>query len=64
MKVAQTVYHGDYEGLPAAWSEFDAWIKAQGHSPAPDLWECYAVGPESSPDPATWRTELSRPLTD
>ena len=63
-KVARTVYHGPYEGLGAAWGEFDAWIVANGHTPAPDLWECYVAGPESNPDPATWRTELNRPLTD
>lgn len=60
--VARTVYHGPYEGLPAAWGEFMAWIAAQGHTPAPDLWERYVAGPESSPDPAVWRTELNRPL--
>jgi effector-binding domain-containing protein len=61
-KVARTVYRGPYEGLGAAWGEFGAWIKANGHEPAPDLWECYVSGPESSPDPATWRTELNRRL--
>lgn len=61
-RVARTVYHGPYEGLGAAWGEFCAWIAAAGHTPAPDLWECYVAGPESSPDPATWRTELNRPL--
>jgi effector-binding domain-containing protein len=60
--VARTVYRGDYEGLGPAWGEFDAWIKTSGHTPAPDLWECYLAGPESNPDPATWRTELNRPL--
>jgi len=63
MKVARTVFHGDYEGLGAAWGEFDAWIVANGHTPAADLWECYVAGPESDPDPATWRTELNRSLT-
>jgi effector-binding domain-containing protein len=63
-KVARTVYHGEYEGLGAAWGEFMAWIAANGHTPGPDLWECYVTGPESSPDPSTWRTELNRPLTD
>lgn len=61
-RVARTVYHGPYEGLPSAWAEFDAWIAAEGHKPGPDLWECYAVGPESNADPTTWRTELIRPL--
>jgi effector-binding domain-containing protein len=61
--VARTVYHGEYEGLGPAWAEFDSWITAQGHTPGPDLWECYLAGPESNLDPATWRTELNRPLT-
>jgi effector-binding domain-containing protein len=60
--VARTIYHGGYEGLPAAWGEFMGWMTAQGHRPAPDLWECYVTGPHSGPDPATWRTELYRPL--
>jgi len=63
MKVARTVFHGNYEGLGAAWGEFGTWIAAEGHTPGADLWECYVAGPESSPDPATWRTELNRPLT-
>lgn len=60
--VARTVYHGPYEGLPAAWEEFMAWVAAEGHTPGPDLWEVYQVGPESSGDPSAWRTELNRPL--
>lgn len=60
--VASTVYHGGYEGLGTAWGEFEAWIGANGHTPAADLWESYESGPESSPDPANWRTALNRPL--
>ena len=61
-KVARTVYRGPYEGLGAAWGEFNAWIAAKGFTPGPDLWEIYVAGPESSPDPSAWRTELNRPL--
>ena len=61
-KVVRTVYHGPYEGLGSAWGELDAWIAANGLTPRPNLWECYAVGPEHSADPADWRTELNRPL--
>lgn len=60
--VARTVFCGNYDGLGAAWGEFLEWIKAGGHGAAPDLWEVYAKGPESSPDPANWRTELNKPL--
>ena len=62
VKVARTVYHGGYEGLGSAWGEFMGWIAENGHTPAPNLWECYVAGPESSPNPADWRTELNRPL--
>jgi effector-binding domain-containing protein len=61
-RVARTVYHGGYEGLGGAWAEFDAWLAAEGHTPAPNLWESFVAGPESNSDPATWRTELNRPL--
>ena len=63
MRVARAVYRGPYEGLGAAWGEFNAWIAAKGHKPGPNFWEVYVAGPESSPDPATFRTQLNRPLT-
>ena len=63
MKVARSVYHGPYEGLADAWPEFLDWIAANGHTPASDFYECYLAGPESSPDPANWRTEFTKQLT-
>ena len=62
LTVARTIHQGNYSGLSEAWGEFGAWIAANGHTAAPDLYECYAIGPDASPDPANWRTELSRPL--
>ena len=64
VKVARTVYSGPYEGLPSAWGEFDKWMRANGHEQAENLWEVYSVGPQSSPDPANWRTELNRLLAN
>jgi effector-binding domain-containing protein len=63
-KVARTVYSGPYEGLFAAWGEFNKWMRANGHEQAENLWEVYSVGPQSSPDPSNWRTELNRPLAN
>ncbi len=60
--VARTVYRGPYEGLGDAWGEFKSWIGANGHATRADLWECYQVGPETTSDPARWRTELNWPL--
>ena len=64
VKVARAVYSGPYEGLPSAWGEFDKWMRANGHEQAENLWEVYSVGPQSSPDPANWRTDLNRPLAN
>lgn len=61
-KVARTIYHGGYEELGAAWGEFEAWIAANGHTKAEDLWERYLVGPETGPDGSAYRTELNRPI--
>lgn len=62
LTVVRTVYRGPYEGLGEAWHEFTGWTQANGYKTAGDLYECYLVGPESSSDPADWRTELSRPV--
>ena len=61
-RVARTVYHGGYEGLAGAWGELMAWMEKNGHKGAPDLWECYSKGPDSSANPADWRTELNWPV--
>jgi len=55
MKIAQTTYHGGYEGLGTAWGELMTWIEAEGHVAASSLWEVYL---EETP----CRTELTRPL--
>jgi hypothetical protein len=43
--------------------ELRATVAAQGTRRGRSSGECYVAGPESNPDPATFRTELNRPLT-
>jgi len=62
MRVARTVYQGPYEGLGSAWGEFMQWVSRQQLEASQELWEVYLLGPESSPDASTWRTELNLPL--
>ncbi len=64
LKAARTFHNGSYEGLAAAWGDFGQWLNANGLTPAPDLYECYLTGPDSAPNPAAWRTQLTRPLLD
>ena len=64
MRVAQTVYHGGYEGLPDGWMEFESWMSKNGHKMGAGLVEVYRVGPESGEDASKWQTELNRPLAE
>ncbi|MBC7684200.1 MAG: GyrI-like domain-containing protein [Bdellovibrionales bacterium] len=61
-KVARVVLQGSYTGLGNGWGELLQWIAGQGHKVHPQLWEVYVKGPEADPDPASWRTELNKPL--
>ena len=62
MKAARTIYHGGYEGLGNAWGQFMAQLKNQGIATTEELYETYAVGPESGPDGSQYRTMLCKPL--
>jgi effector-binding domain-containing protein len=64
MDVAQTIYHGGYESLGSAWGQFMEAVKAAGCAAADGLYESYVVGPEASADPASWRTQLNKPLIE
>jgi effector-binding domain-containing protein len=60
--VVRATMRGDYSGLAAAWGELRDLVAANRHTTGTAFWECYTVGPETSADPADWRTELNRPL--
>jgi len=63
-KAVRGVHRGAYEGLGVSWAEFRARVASQGLMVGEGLWESYSVGPEYSPNPADWRTELYLPLRD
>jgi effector-binding domain-containing protein len=66
--VVRTIYQGSYEGLYGAWDEFGKRLERDGLIDGArmvcgdTLWESYLVGPETTSDPAKWRTELNLPL--
>jgi effector-binding domain-containing protein len=62
-RLARTVYHGDYAGLPHGWGAFLNWIRAENLTMAGDFWEVYSLGPDDSTNPTDWRKELNCPLT-
>ncbi len=63
-RVARMIHEGPYETLSQSWRVLGDWLVKKRHTPAPDLWERYLVGPEAVADPALYLTELNRPLLD
>lgn len=60
--VARTIHHGDYTGIHAAYEALDEWIFSHGYRSAGAPTETYLAGPDSEPDPASYRTEVSLPV--
>jgi effector-binding domain-containing protein len=68
--VVRSVYTGGYEGLHSAWATFQERVSAElgaqmterGLTPGATFWETYVQGPETDPNPDTFRTELILPF--
>jgi effector-binding domain-containing protein len=61
-EAARIVHLGPYDTLAATYDRLLAWIAARGRAQAGPFWEVYWTDPDTSPDPATWRTEVFAPL--
>jgi effector-binding domain-containing protein len=59
---ARIVHLGPYDTIAATYERLQTWMAAQGRMPAGPFWEVYWTEPDTSPDPATWRTEVFAPL--
>jgi effector-binding domain-containing protein len=62
MRLARTVYTGDFQGLGDAWGNFIEWIARRDLKASGELWERYVSQSES--DPGSCHTELSKELLD
>jgi hypothetical protein len=58
-RVARTVHHGSFDGLAASWESLFAWVRAQGLTPGPVMWEVYVTEPTPEMSPDDLRTELN-----
>jgi uncharacterized protein (DUF302 family) len=59
---AHTVHHGDYAGIGAAYRALEEWIFSHGFRSVGPPTETYLAGPDTAPDPAGYRTEVSMPV--
>ncbi|PFG43560.1 effector-binding domain-containing protein [Isoptericola jiangsuensis] len=58
VRVVETIHAGPYDGLRATRGRMEAWVAAHDLRLLGVSWESYEAGPESDPDPATWRTRV------
>lgn len=63
VRAVESVHVGSYDTLADAYGRMEAFVKEKGLTTLDQSWEMYEAGPESDPDPATWRTRIVFPLT-
>ena len=62
-RVVTGIHVGSYESLEASYRELTEWAAAHDRSLAGHMWESYLTDPRTDPDPATWQTRITWPLT-
>lgn len=63
-RVARTTHYGGFDGLGASWERLLAWVREQGLTPGPVMWEFYVTEPTPDMDPRDLRTELNCVIAD
>ncbi|TRW42891.1 GyrI-like domain-containing protein [Georgenia yuyongxinii] len=62
-RAAEAVHTGAYDTLPETYKVLEAWIAEHNLQVLDESWEIYEAGPDSDPDPATWRTRVVFPVS-
>lgn len=62
--VAVARHKGPYQSLPRAVAALERWLGQAGRQVAGAPWQYLWIGPDESPDPALWQTQLIWPLGD
>ena len=58
----EAVHQGDYETLHRTYAQVEEWAVEHHLQPQEEMWERYEAGPNSDPDPDTWRTRIVWPV--
>jgi effector-binding domain-containing protein len=61
-RAVTAVHVGPYDRLEQTYQELTEWAASEGLQLAEHMWETYLSDPSAEPDPATWRTAITRPL--
>jgi len=63
-RAVTTVHVGPYDAMDKTYHRMHVWMSTQGLTPAGHMWEVYLSGPDTRPDPSTWRTQVIWPVDD
>ncbi|UKJ64966.1 GyrI-like domain-containing protein [Cellulosimicrobium cellulans] len=61
-RAVEAVHVGPHGTLPLTYAHMEEWARARGLEPSDQLWEYYEIGPDTDPDPRTWRTRVFMPV--
>lgn len=61
-RVATTIHVGPYDGLGEAYDAIERWVADSGHEQVGPMRERYLDGPDETPDPIRYRTEIEIPV--
>jgi effector-binding domain-containing protein len=62
-RAAEAIHTGSYDTLRETYELLQAWITEHDLQVLDESWEIYEAGPDSDPDPATWRTRVLFPVS-
>jgi DNA-binding transcriptional MerR regulator len=62
VELAVTVHRGPHDDIEVTYGRLGAWVVDHALAVDGPVEETYLVGPRDDPDPASWRTEIGRPV--
>ncbi|MER7244050.1 MerR family transcriptional regulator [Kribbella sp. NPDC000426] len=61
-ELAVTIHSGPHDDIDVTYGRLGSWVHDHALAVAGPVQETYTVGPQDSPDPSTWRTEVAWPI--
>lgn len=61
-QIASGMLHGPYEGIDLVFEAIGDWVSRHEYRFAGPMFDLYVVGPNDTPDPAQWLTEVCAPV--
>ncbi len=58
----EAIHVGPYDELEKTYTTVAEWMQQEHVTPSSVMWEEYLAGPDSDPDPSTWRTRIVYPI--